>query len=63
MPDDADDNVIAFPDAKVASGVGEFFAIDKRAFGATCEIGLNPAVAYLAIARGAGRDNAKSFVC
>jgi hypothetical protein len=61
MPDDADDNVIAFPDAKAASGAGEFFAIDKRAFGATCEIGLNPAVAYLAIARGAGRDNAKSF--
>jgi hypothetical protein len=56
----ADDNVIAFPDVK-ARGGGEFFAIDNRAFAEACELGLNPAVAYLTIARGAGRDNAASF--
>src|SRR4051812_33743620 len=60
MANDADNNVIGFPDAKARRG-GEFFAIDKRAFGAACEIGLNPAVAYLTITRGAGRDNAASF--
>jgi hypothetical protein len=33
---------------------GEFFVVDRRAFAAACALGLNPAVAYLAIARGAG---------
>lgn len=61
MTDDVeDDNVIAFPETKSRGG-GEFFAIDKRAFIASCELGLNPAVAYLTITRGAGRDNAASF--
>jgi hypothetical protein len=60
LSDNTDDNVIAFPDVK-AHGGGEFFAIDRRAFAAACELGLNPAVAYLTIARGAGRDNAASF--
>jgi hypothetical protein len=59
-PNNTKDNVIAFPDVK-ARGGGGFFAIDKRAFGTACELGLNPAVAYLTIARGAGRDNAASF--
>src|SRR6516164_8005549 len=40
---------------------GEFFAIDKAPFEAACKLGLNPAVAYLAVTRGAGRDNAASF--
>ena len=52
-----DADVIAFPTARG----GEFFAIDKRTFEGACELGLNPAVAYLTIARGAGRDNATSF--
>jgi hypothetical protein len=33
---------------------GEFFVIDRRAFAAASKLGLNPAVAYLTIARGAG---------
>ncbi len=33
---------------------GEFFVVDRRTFAAACGLGLNPAVAYLAIARGAG---------
>jgi hypothetical protein len=36
------------------SGDGEFFIVDRRAFAAACKLGLNPAVAYLTIARGAG---------
>jgi hypothetical protein len=32
---------------------GEFFVVDRRAFAATCKLGLNPTVAYLTIARGA----------
>ena len=55
--DNSDANVVALPKA---CG-GEFFAIDKRTFEAACELGLNPAVAYLTIARGTGRDNAASF--
>jgi hypothetical protein len=53
----ADEKVIAFPRARG----GEFFAIDKAPFEAACKLGLNPAVAYLTVARGAGRDNAASF--
>jgi hypothetical protein len=36
------------------SSRGEFFVVDRRAFSAACAVGLNPAVAYLTIARGAG---------
>jgi hypothetical protein len=55
MPDNAD--VIAFPKARG----GEFFAVDKTRFDPACELGLNPAVAYLAVTRGAGRNHALSF--
>jgi hypothetical protein len=55
----SDDDVIAFPVAKARGG--EFFAIDKNRFDVACKHGLNPAVAYLTIARGAGRDHATSF--
>jgi hypothetical protein len=33
---------------------GEFFVVDRRSFSAACGLGLNPAVAYFTIARGAG---------
>ena len=33
---------------------GEFFVVDRRTFMAACALGLNPAIAYLTIARGAG---------
>jgi hypothetical protein len=33
---------------------GEFFIVDRRTFSAACALGLNPAIAYLTIARGAG---------
>jgi hypothetical protein len=52
-----DANVIAFSKARC----GEFFGVDGRGFEAACGLGLNPAVAYLTVARGAGRDNAASF--
>jgi len=51
------DNIVAPPKTRG----GEFFAIDKAPFEAACKLGLNPAVAYLAVTRGAGRDNAASF--
>jgi hypothetical protein len=35
-------------------GRGEFFAVDHRSFSRASRLGLNPAVAYLTIARGAG---------
>lgn len=35
-------------------GGGEFFTVDRRSFAAACTLGLNPAVAYLVLARGAG---------
>jgi hypothetical protein len=38
-------------------GNGEFFAIDRRVWTHVCNLGLNPAVAYLVMARGSGRDN------
>jgi hypothetical protein len=55
MPHDDDDQakIISFPVSKNTAG-GEFFVVDRRAFAAACRLGLNPAVAYLAIARGAG---------
>jgi hypothetical protein len=52
-PDDDQANITPFPVAKSAAG-GEFFVVDRRAFAAACALGLNPAVAYLTIARGAG---------
>ncbi|RYD74664.1 MAG: hypothetical protein EOP84_19525 [Verrucomicrobiaceae bacterium] len=39
------------------SGKGEFFAIGKSEWGAACDLGLNPAVMLLVMARGTGRDN------
>lgn len=37
---------------------GNFFAIGVGEFVAACELGMNPAVALLVMARGTGRDNA-----
>jgi hypothetical protein len=50
------EKVIQFPTAKQdeGGGSGEFFTFDRRSFAAACRLGLNPAVAYLTIARGAG---------
>jgi hypothetical protein len=36
---------------------GDFFAIDRRAWHAACDLGLNAAVCYLLMARGTGPDN------
>jgi hypothetical protein len=36
------------------SASGDFFVVDRRTFMAACALGLNPAIAYLTIARGAG---------
>ncbi|MGK9047853.1 hypothetical protein KXR63_10840 [Stutzerimonas chloritidismutans] len=36
---------------------GNFFAIGADEFNAACELGINPAVALLVMARGTGRDN------
>lgn len=38
-------------------GRGEFFAIDVRTWARVCELGMNPAVAYLVLACFSGRDN------
>jgi hypothetical protein len=35
---------------------GQFFAIDRRSWGKACALGMNPAVAYLVLACGSGRD-------
>jgi hypothetical protein len=40
-----------------STGCGDFFAIDRRAWACVCGLGLNPAVAYLVMARGSGPDN------
>jgi len=45
------DNVTAFPKARG----GEFFAVDKGTCESACNTGLNPAVAYLTVARGCRR--------
>lgn len=34
-----------------------FFAVDRRAWARVCSLGINPAVAYLVLACGSGRDN------
>lgn len=39
-------------------GRGNFFAIDRRVWDHVCLLGLNPAVAFLVLARGSGGDNA-----
>ena len=36
---------------------GEFFAIDRRAWAKVCSLGMNPAVAFVVLARFSGRDN------
>ncbi len=50
--DDDQANITPLPAAK--SAAGEVFVVDRRAFAAASALGLNPAVAYLTIARGAG---------
>jgi hypothetical protein len=56
--DEDQHKVIQFPTAKqneaAAGGSGEFFSIDRRTFAEAAKLGLNAAVAYLTIARGAG---------
>ena len=37
-------------------GRGGFFAVDRRAWEKVCDLGLNPMVAYLVLARGTGAD-------
>jgi len=65
MSDDDQDKVIQFPTAKRdgagAGGSGEFFTFDRRCFAEACKLGLNPAVAYLIIARGAGSRTKSSW--
>ncbi len=39
------------------AGQGDFFAVDRRAWARACALGLNPAVAYLVLARGTSADN------
>jgi hypothetical protein len=53
MPEDDNANIISFP-ANRSNAAGEFFVVDRRSFSVACGLGLNPAVAYLTIARGAG---------
>lgn len=40
-----------------ANGKGNFFAVDRRTFAGVCGLGMNPAVAYVVLARFSGRDN------
>jgi hypothetical protein len=45
----------------VDSGTGDgFFAVDRRTWARVCGRGLNPAVAYLVLARGTGKSNRES---
>jgi hypothetical protein len=39
------------------SGKGDFFAIGNEQWAKACELGLNPAVVFMTMARGTGRDN------
>ena len=34
-----------------------FFRVDRRAWAKVCELGMNPAVAYLVLACGTGKDH------
>lgn len=40
-----------------AGGQGNFFAVDRRTFARVCTLGINPAVAYVVLARFSGRNN------
>src|SRR3954469_2298709 len=40
-----------------SDGRGGFFAVDRRAWTYVCRLGMNPAIAYLVLARGTGGDN------
>lgn len=42
-------------DEAVVKGAG-FFAIDKKVWNIVCDLGVNPAIAYLVMARGTGGD-------
>lgn len=57
-----DDDVIPFPSARdrrrPSEGRGEFFALDSRMWEKACGLGVNAAVAYMALACGTGPDNA-----
>lgn len=44
-----------------SSKVGNFFAIDQRCWAKACSLGLNPAVAYLVLARGSGGDQRTTY--
>jgi hypothetical protein len=48
-----DDEGADQPPARTAAG-GEFFVVDRWTFMAACALGLNPTIAYITIARGAG---------
>ena len=44
----------------MSDGRGEFFAVDKQSWVKACELGMPPAVAYLVLANGTGRDNLRT---
>ncbi len=50
---------VSDPEARPPSddGRGGFFAVDRRAWARVCRLGMNPAAAYLVLARGTGGDN------
>jgi hypothetical protein len=58
--DQGDDEGADQPPARTAAG-GEFFVVDRRTFVAACKLGLNPAIAYLTIARGAGSRSTSAW--
>ncbi len=43
------------------TGIGHFFAVDRRAWLRACELGLNAAVSYLVLAAGTGQDQRTTF--
>lgn len=49
------DKALSFEEQKGRHG--NFFAIDRRTWARVCDLGMNPAVAYLVQARGTGGDN------
>ncbi len=49
-------DAVSEEDRAIKDGRGHFFAIDRRCWSAACVLGLNPAVAYLVLARFTGRD-------
>jgi hypothetical protein len=44
--------------ANASEPIGEFFVIDRRSWARVCALGIDPAIAYLTLARGTGRSNA-----